>query len=90
MSEEAYEMTRSHSEASRSNSVYEGNEEEANLLNKEDQSDTDGEEEEVLQEDEEWAIVVDENAVDGVHEYDKVYPFVLSHCCSRLLFFLHY
>lgn len=79
MPEEAYEMTRSHSDASRStdqpNSLYDGPEEEANLLNKEEQSDSDSDEEEeegTLEEDEEWAIIVDENAVDGIHDYEKV------------------
>lgn len=80
MPEEAYEMTRSHSDASHStdqpNSLYDSNEEEAGLLNKEGQSDTDEEEEEALEEDEEWAIIVDENAVDGVHDYEKVIRFI--------------
>lgn len=76
MPEEIYEMTRSHSDASQStdqpHSMYDGPEEEAELLNKEDRSDSEEEEEERLEEDEEWAIIVDENAVDGLNDFEKV------------------
>lgn len=73
MAEESYEMSRSRSDASRStdqHGEYNSEEEQVNLLNKEEQSDS--EEEEGLGEDEEWAIIVDENEVDVVHDFEKV------------------
>ncbi|KAG2194458.1 hypothetical protein INT47_003826 [Mucor saturninus] len=84
MADEVYEMTRSHSTASRStdqpSSIYDGPEEEANLLNKEDGSDSDNDEEEETEEDEAWAIIVDEDTVDGIHDYEKDNP-TLRYAC---------
>lgn len=91
MPEEAYEMTRSQSEASNStdrpSEAFDGREEEARLLNKEDQSDSEEEDDEELGEDEEWAIIVDENGVETTHEYEKVTHYIflfllfsVTHC----------
>lgn len=68
MPEESYEMTRSHSGTSSStadnlNDAFDSREEEAQLLNKEDQTDTDLEDEEegdLDEDDEAWAIIMGE------------------------------
>ncbi|KAI9249969.1 alkaline-phosphatase-like protein [Helicostylum pulchrum] len=77
-------MSRSRSDASRStdqHGEYNSEEEQVNLLNKEEQSDS--EEEEGLGEDEEWAIIVDENEVDVVHDFEKDNP-TLRYACIAL------
>lgn len=77
MPEEAYEMTRSVSGASSSvdnhNEAYDSREEEEQLLDKEDRSDTDGEDE-IEDEEENWAVIVEETGGSGETEevYEKV------------------
>lgn len=77
MPEEAYEMTRSVSGASSSvdnhNEAYDSREEEEQLLDKEDRSDTEGEDE-IEDEEEDWAVIVEETGGSGEAEevYEKV------------------
>ncbi|KAI7905086.1 alkaline-phosphatase-like protein [Cokeromyces recurvatus] len=82
MSEEAYEMTRSHSGASNSTDqyleTYNNREEEARLLNKEEQSDSG--EEEVDDEDEDWAIIVEETNGELTQEFIKENPIIKYIC----------
>lgn len=83
MSNEAYEMTRSQSNAStddQPNGEYDDREQETRLLNKEgnnSEDEQDDEDDDLDEEDEEWAIIVDENAVDGISpEYRVKCPFI--------------
>lgn len=72
MPEEAYEMTRSHSEGSsstdRPSGAYDSREEEARLLNKESDSEDEVDFEE---EDEVWAAIVEENGEETA-DFEKV------------------
>ncbi|KAI9472162.1 MAG: alkaline-phosphatase-like protein [Benjaminiella poitrasii] len=82
MSEEEYEMTRSHSGASGSTdhhlNPYDSREEEAQLLNKEEQSDS--EEEDMDDEDEEWAIIVEETNGENSPELEQDNPLIRYIC----------
>jgi hypothetical protein len=71
MPEESYEMTRSTS-SSIDPLTEQENEEEAHLLNKQNESDSESDQE--LDEDGEWAIIVEESATAGETEpiYTKV------------------
>jgi hypothetical protein len=91
MPEESYEMTRSQSRTSSStadhhNEAFDSREEEAQLLNKEDQSDLDldDEDEEDLEEDDEtWAIIVEETGADNGRDYEKVFLSIHKHTRER-------
>lgn len=77
MADEAYEMTRSQSNAStddQPNGEYDDADQETRLLNKEgENSEDEGDEVDDLdEEDNEWAIIVDENAADGTSSEYKV------------------
>jgi hypothetical protein len=79
MPEESYEMARSQSGTSSDhhNEAYDGREEEAQLLNKEQSdSDLEDEDDEDLDEDDEaWAIIVEETGTDNGRDYEKVFFF---------------